>query len=251
MMISLKIELLLGISKKQIFINKIHNYKFRNDCMIKIGIYCSDRKQKKEIKNKLEQYFNELNIETEITFLRTRMALLKDIALSYINYNIVLLCEENRITYFKKNLVNIRNYSNMTVGWLSMLLDMDKIQEIIFNEDYHSCPRGVYKLNTNKTIRAVPYSDINLFRWDGDKTILYLNDNETEEIKQSLKKIKDQLQENFFAECIKGYIINLYNVKKVDKINHEFVMYSGHKIPISPRKCKSMVSLYIQVMFGL
>lgn len=59
-----------------IFINKLHNYKFRNDTMIKIGIYSSDTKQKKEIKSKLEQYFNDLQIEAEITTLRTKMAVL-------------------------------------------------------------------------------------------------------------------------------------------------------------------------------
>ena len=162
------------------------------------------------------------------------------------------MCEEERLTYFKKNIINhFKSYGNMTVGWISMPLSMDKLEEIVFNEDYHGCPRGVYKLDTNKTVRAIPYGDINFFRWNGDRTIIYLKDYETEEIKNSIKKVKEELPEKYFAECIKGYIINLYNVKKIDKTNHEFVMYSGHKIPISSRKYNEMVRLYIEVIFGI
>lgn len=220
--------------------------------MIKIGIFCNDGAQKKEIKNILKQYFDDLQIVSQITILRTKMVVLKDIAAGYIDYNIIMICEEDRLTYFKKNIMNyFKNYGNMTVGWVSMPLNTDKLQEIIFNEDYHGCPRGVYKLDTNKTIRAIPYSDINFFRWNGDKTIIYLKDYETEEIKKSIKKLKEELPENYFAECIKGYIINLYSVKKIDKINHEFVMYSGHRIPISDRKYGALVRLYIEVMFGI
>lgn len=230
---------------------KYINYKW-DDIMIKIGLYCGDIEQKKEIKANLNQYFDDLQIEAEIINLRTKTSVLNNVAAGYIDYNIILLCEEDRVTYFKKNIVNhFKSYSNITVGWLSMPFNIDKIEDIIFNEDYHGCPMGVYKLMTNKTIRAMQHGDISFFRWDGDKTVIYLKDNETEEVKQSIKKTKEELPEKYFTECIKGYIINLYNVKKIDKVNHEFVMYSGHKIPISPRKYTLMVSLFIQVIFGI
>lgn len=220
--------------------------------MIKIGLYCNDTEMKKEIKNNLIHYFDELKIEAQITNIRTKTSVLNNIAAGYIDYNIVMLCENDRVTYFKKNAINhFRSYSNITVGWLSMPNFMDNIQDIIFNEDYHGCPMGIYKLNTSKTIRAIQHGDINFFRWNGDKTVVYLKDYETEEIKQSIKKIKEELPESYFAECVKGYIINLYNVKRIDKVTHEFVMYSGHRIPISPRKFNSMISLFIKVIFGL
>lgn len=220
--------------------------------MIKIGIFFNDKDHKKEIKNILNQYFENLQIKAEITIFRTKMAVLRDISAGYIDYNIIMMCEEDRLTYFKKNIMNhYKNYGNITMGWVSMPLSADRLEEIIFNEDYHDCPRGIYKLDTMKTIRAIPYADINFFRWNGDKTIIYLKDYETEEIKNSIKKVKEELPEKYFAECLKGYIINLYNVKKIDKTNHEFVMYSGHSIPISERKYSSMVRLYIEVMYGI
>ncbi len=220
--------------------------------MIKVGIYCRDKAQKKDIKSILNQYFENLQIKAEITMLRTKISALEKITAGYIDYNIIITCDDDHITYFKKNIVNhFKNYENITVGWLSMPLSIDKIQEIIFNEDYHDCPTGVYKLINSKIIRAIPYSHINFLRWDGDKTIIYLKDDETEEIKQSIKKLKAELPENYFAECLQGYIINLYNIKEIDKTNHQLIMYSGHKIPISSRKYKSIVRLYIKVIFGI
>lgn len=220
--------------------------------MIKIGFYTGNRAEKKELKNKLNDYFSDVNIEAEIIDLRTKTAVLKNIDAEYKDYNIIIQCNDGRVTYYKRNIVNhFKSYCNMTVGWLSMPLDPEKIEEIIFNEDYHSCPAGVYKLITNKIVRAVPYGDISFFRWNGDMTIVYLKDYETEEMRQSIKKVKSQLPERYFVESVKGYIINLYNVKKIDRANNQFIMYSGHKIPISPRKMKSLIRLYMDVMFGI
>lgn len=106
--------------------------------MLKAGIFCKDRLQKKEIKNTLKQYFNALKIEVDITVIRTKIAALKEMTLGYMDYKIVIICEEDRLTYFKKNIVNhFKSYSNITVGWLTLPINMDKIEEIIFNEDYH------------------------------------------------------------------------------------------------------------------
>lgn len=220
--------------------------------MIKIGVYCNNSNQKKEIKTMLKNYFDNYDVEAEITNIKTKMKILKKTIESYSDYNIVVLCEEDKLIYYKRNYINYyKNISNMTVGCISMPLNFDKIENILFNEDYHICPNGVYKLITSNTIRAIPYGDINFCKWNGHKSVIYLNDGETEEVNKSIKKIKNELSERYFVECIKGYIINLYNIKKIDKINHEFIMYSGHKIPISSKKYTSVVRLFIEVMFGI
>jgi len=74
--------------------------------MIKIGVYSKYSNQKKEIERSLKQYFNDLNIESEICCIRTKMRALNNLADIYAEYNIVLLCEDNKITYVKRNLVN-------------------------------------------------------------------------------------------------------------------------------------------------
>jgi len=220
--------------------------------MIKIGVYSKDSNQKKEIKKLLKQYFNDLNIAAEIGCIRTKMRALENLADIYAEYNIVLLCEENTITYVKRNLVNhMKNYSSQTVGWTDIPLINDKIDEIIINEDYHNCPHGVYGMNTRKTVRAISYSDIEFCQWMNGKTVIFLKDNETEEIKESIKIFKTKLPKIYFADCVKGYIINLYNVKKIDRVNHQLVMKSGNKISVSRYKISDIIRLYIMVMFGI
>lgn len=220
--------------------------------MIKIGVYSKDSNQKKEIKRSLKQYFYDLNIESEICCIRTKMRALNNLAAIYAEYNIVLLCEDNKITYVKRNLVNyMKNYCSQTVGWTDIPLNNDKIDAIIINEDYHNCPHGVYGMNTRKTVRAISYSDIEYCQWMNSKTVIFLKDNETEEINESIKVFKTKLPEIYFADCVKGYIINLYNVKKIDRVSHQLVMKSGNKISISRYKFSGIIRLYIMVMFGI
>lgn len=220
--------------------------------MIKIGVYCKDSNHKKEIKMSLKQYFNDLNIESEICNIRTKMSALYNLAVAYTEFNIVLLCEDNKITYVKRNLVNyMENYSSQTVGWTDIPLDNDKIDKIIINEDYHNCPHGVYGMNTRKTVRAISYSDIEYCQWMNGKTVIFLKDNETEEINESIKILKTKLPEIYFADCIKGYIINMYNVKRIDRVNKRLIMKSGNEINVSRYKFTDIIRLYIRVMFGI
>jgi len=154
--------------------------------MIRIGIYCKDSQHKREIKESLKQYFSEIKIELETSNIRAKTALLKNLTERYMIYNIVLSCEDDRISYIKRNVIDhIKNYSNMTVGWLSMPLSDDRIDEIIFNDDFHGCPRGIYKLATRKTVRAITHGDIEFCRWNQDKTVIFLKGDETEEVEKS------------------------------------------------------------------
>jgi len=83
------------------------------------------------------------------------------------------------------------------------------------------------------------------------KTVIFLKDNEKEEINESIKIFIIKLSKIYFANCIKGYIINLYNVKKIDRVNHQLVMKSGNKISISRYKFSDIIRLFIMVMFGI
>ncbi len=220
--------------------------------MFKIGIYCKDTVQRKEIKKNLKLFFEELKIELQISDIRSKKTFLENITERYMIYSIVLQCEEERITYVKNIMVNhVANQGFHTLGWLNMPLCNESIDKMIFYEEYNLCPFGIYKLITKNTIRVVTYGDIEYCLWNGEKTIMFLKNNETEELRKSIVKIKSELAMGFFVACNKGYIINFYNVKKIDRVNHEFVMHSGHKIPISPKKYSNLVRLYINVMFGL
>ena len=90
--------------------------------MIKIGVYCNNSNQKKEIKTMLKNYFDNYDVEAEITNIKTKMKILKKTIESYSDYNIVVLCEEDKLIYYKRNYINYyKNISNMSKSLLGPL----------------------------------------------------------------------------------------------------------------------------------
>lgn len=220
--------------------------------MIRIGIYSKDLNIKKEIKKLIIQYFDDLNLNHEINYIRTRMKALNNLIEGYIAYDIVIICDSDKITYIKKNTVNNKvNYKYQIVGWLNFPLDKVSIGEIIYSMDDYSYYSGIFGLKTKKTIRVIMYKDIEFCQRVDRKTLIYLSSKEIEETSESLKSIKSKLPEDYFVDCLKGYIINLYNVKKIDRTNNVFVMNSGFTIHISKNKYLEVVRLYIKIMFGI
>ncbi len=220
--------------------------------MIKVGIYSLDSKQKKEIKNLIKQYFDDLDIESEISYIRNKNIALENLVEKYAYYNILLLCNEGKITYVKRNVWNLaKDYISQTIGWMDLPLSHEKIDNIIINEDYHNCPNKIFALNTKKTVRAISHGEIEYCKRNNRNTDIFLKDNETEEICGSLKSLKKQIPEDYFTVCLYGYIVNLYNIKKIDRTNRQIIMNSGHIIPITKSKSKSFVRLFIKVIFGI
>lgn len=220
--------------------------------MIKIGIYSNDLTQKKDIKKSMTQYFEDLNIESEISYIKTKSIVLKNITAKFMEFNILIINDGDKIIYIKRNNNSIvKKYDYQTIGWFDSPLNNEKIDEIIFREDNRNCPQGLYNLNTKKIIRAIDYEDIEYFQIINRKTIIYLTDNEVEDTNESFKSIKDKLSEEFFVDCVKGYIVNFYNIKKIDRVNHILIMKSGHKITIGKNNFKYIVRLYFRIIFGI
>jgi len=63
--------------------------------------------------------------------------------------------------------------------------------------------------------------------------------------------IKKQLTEDYFINCARGYIVNLFNIKKINKTNNEILLKSGKKIPISKNKFQHVFKIYIKAMNGI
>ncbi len=75
--------------------------------------------------------------------------------------------------------------------------------------------------------------------------------NETEIIYESTKSIKRKLPEEFFIDCIKGHIVNLYNIKKIDKLNYILTMKSGNKIQFCRANFKIITRMYFRIVFDI
>lgn len=82
-------------------------------------------------------------------------------------------------------------------------------------------------------------------------TMIFLKNNETEEIFQSKKTIKKELAQDYFVDCEKGYIVNIFNIKKIDKANQIITMQSGEQIPINRRKFQHVFRILIKSKCGI
>ena len=218
--------------------------------MITIGIY-ADSIARKVISIAVVQYLTENHIEGKVSYLRKSHEIL-NIFDQICKYNIIIINKNNELTYIKRNSSHyVKKSLQITSGLLVSPLNSENLGEIILSENSYNCPHGFYKIDTNKTMRLVPYKSIEYFHWSEGKSILYLTNNETEDISNSVKSIKTELSEDYFVECARGYIVNLYNVKKIDKIKQEITLKSENKIPISRKRFQHTFSMLIKAMYGM
>jgi len=220
--------------------------------MIRIGVYSSDLEQKREIKNQISEYLEYLNIKYKIAFIKTKSIALRNITDKLTMFNIVIICDGKKVTYIKDNNPNPANKNNVRAfGWVDAPLNNDKIEDIIFSCDNRGCPLGLYHLMTKKLIRTISYEEIECIMRVERKTIFYLRGNELVETNESVKKIKEKLPEGFFVDCIKGVIINYYNLKRIDKTNFIITTNSDYKIQVNKNNISRLIKNYFKVFFDL
>ncbi len=165
--------------------------------------------------------------------------------------HIVIICDGDDIKYVRRSGTVYKNSHQLDVGWFNGTLNNERIEEIIYSDDTKRCPQGIYKLCSKKVIRAIDYEDIEYFKWENGRTAIYLKDNEIEITIESVKSIKRKLPEDFFVDCISGHIVNLYNIKKIDKSNNILTMKSGNKIPFYKENLKIIIRWYFKIIFDL
>lgn len=127
----------------------------------------------------------------------------------------------------------------------------EQLNEILFSNNGQDCPPDIYKINNRKTLRLIPHEDIEYFDWNKDKSLVHLTNNETEEIFQSTKEIKKELPGDYFAECARGYIVNLFNIKRIDKTNQEITLKSSKTIPLNRKLFQNLINNLIRFVYGI
>jgi len=219
--------------------------------MINIGIY-ADLVERNNIKTSIIKYLENANIEANINYIKTLDALFHDFFQLNNKYNIIITCAENKLKFIKINSVNYgKNVKKLTSGILEFPLSSESIDEMMLADNGHNCPHGIYEINSKKTFRLVPHEDIEYFYRSNGKTMVFMKNNETEEIFQTKKAIKKELAEDYFVDCAKGYIVNIFNIKKIDKINQIITLQSDNKIPISRKKFQYTFRMLIKAKCGI
>ena len=218
--------------------------------MIKIGIY-ADSITRNRIKIAIIQYLKKININAEISHLSSKNEVL-NIFNADNKYNIIIFKRKNELIYIKKISVNYRKeHVQVISGSFENPLINESLDELFFSNNGCGCPHGIYNINTKNTLRFVPHEDIEYFHCSSVESRVFLTNSESEQINQTTQKIKVELSEDYFAECARGYIVNLFNVRKIDKFNKELILNSGSKIPLSKKNYQKTIDILFKAIFGI
>jgi len=222
--------------------------------VINIGIYNRRTDKKIKISDFVQKYFEDKKLAVKVSIIKTKLNILSEMLGLKSKYKIILLCENDLVICIKKYMIlPTEKGAAIYVKRYNLPLceeDMDNIVSTSISQDME-CPYGIYQLNTDKVIASIKFNDISYFKWEDNKTNLYLNNGETYEIKESIKSIKENLPQDFFFDGLKGNLINMYNVKRIDLFEHYYVMQSGGKITIPKNVSKKTERQFVKILFDI
>lgn len=218
----------------------------KGDFMLKIVLHCNNQ-EFKEIEPVLSEYLTNNNITFEIYYVGSATKFLSDY-LYQKDYPLLLVCKNSNLSYMLKTYYNFdKSYMYMVSGILELPLNIDSIDKKLFNniESTYCCPYGIYNINNRTVFRKILHEDIEYIQRLNDKSVIFLRNGETEEINKSINKIKTELNEKYFIKCCKGYIVNIFNIEKVNKNTNTIELKSGIKIPLTRKNFQEFLKSYI------
>lgn len=95
------------------------------------------------------------------------------------------------------------------------------------------------------------HSDIEYFCRKDKKTVICMRDGSSESTGESLTSIKKSLPQEYFVHAHRGYIINLYNIRRIDRPKFTFIMRSGRQISVSQKVYKEIFNKFIKTVFKI
>jgi len=99
-------------------------------------------------------------------------------------------------------------------------------------------------LRTAESLHVVDISDIYFCKSDNSYTTFYFKDNENILVSKGLKDYENLLADYGFYRAHQSYLVNLNQIKKVDKSDGGFIIMKNKKeIPVSLRQMKKLISL--------
>jgi len=219
--------------------------------MLKIALYC-DVQSQKQVEPELIEYMTEKNIPFEIYHVGSASEFLSNYFFQN-DFQLLLVCENNCLSYIMKTYHNFdKKYMHMVSGILDLPLNPDIIKkELLDNiENTYRCPYGIYTISNRTILHRILHEEIEYIRRVNDKSVIYLRNGETEEIRKSINTIRKELNEKYFVKCCKGYLVNIFNIKKANKDTHTIELKSGVRIPLTKRHFKEFIRTYISSMNG-
>lgn len=103
--------------------------------------------------------------------------------------------------------------------------------------------REYFKVNSGDQTWAIPYEDIIFLETHlsmTHKMILHMKDSQVE-FRAAMREVAKMSPD--FYRCHKSFIVNVKNIKRVDKSAGEIEMINGDKVPIAVRKISELLKI--------
>jgi DNA-binding LytR/AlgR family response regulator len=239
--------------------------------MIRIAVYEGNRNTEEKLAQEFSRIFNELKTSYELHIILNPEQLLPMIKKDPFQFDIFCL-NLDRFEITSKAIAYLREFNqladilliNGTVeafrkvmrykpsDWLTTeeildgkLLPAMKYCCTILQKSKNQC----FYIKTKTRIIKIPYMNINYFESIQRQVILHGPDeNNTYAFLAKLDDVDVSLPKNIFCRCHKSLIINLHNVKILDKSTKQFILNSGEDVDISKGHYKEVVDAYESFM---
>ncbi len=239
--------------------------------MIKIAVYEGNRNTEEKLAQEIRRVLNELEISYELHIILNPEQLLPMIKKDPFRFDFFCL----NLDYFEmisKALAYLREFNQLAEvilmngtmeafrkvirykpsDWLTTeeilngrLLNTMQYRYSVLKKSKNQC----FYIKTKTRIIKIPYKSINYFESIQRQVVLHgPDDNSTYAFLAKLDEVDITLPKDIFCRCHKSMIINLHNVKILDKSMKQFILNNGEEVDISKGHYKDSIDAYESFM---
>ena len=99
-----------------------------------------------------------------------------------------------------------------------------------------------------KGTEFIPLTDIVYCRAEKNWTIIALKGQTFFQVCQTLKSIEERINSDYFMRAHRSYLVNLYQIEKIQGCYEQLEMTEGHSVPVSRRRKKELKQALRKVM---
>ncbi|HEX2938899.1 MAG TPA: LytTR family DNA-binding domain-containing protein [Ruminiclostridium sp.] len=234
--------------------------------MIKILIYQKETSYAELLRMEIKKYFLQLKCNFELATYTNCDVIIKKLTVNPYEYDIVLLDYDD---FSKtKEIIELIRRENMLCSLLligNMRNAPDSIQilryrpsglfdksiefhllrqSLAFEYSLHCQRNQFFCINNKEKIIRFPFPQIEFFMSCQKYVSITTTNNNVYHFLSKLDDVENKISNQVFIRCHKSFIVNIWNVLELDKINHRFRMMSGHTVEISRSHYKDVQEAY-------
>lgn len=239
--------------------------------MIRIAIYEGDRSKAEKKALEIKGIMNELKLSYELHIILQPEQLMILLHKNPFEYDFICLSLEC-IDITEKIISYVRKYNQRAElilfdgtadrlhkllkykpsGWFSgdEILSGSLYQIMKYDcEIIQKSKNQFFYIKTKTQITKIPYSDITYFESNGRQAILHgMNSNNVYAFMAKLDDVLITLPKDIFCRCHQSMLVNLLNVKSLDKSMKQFKLNNGMEVDISKGHYKEVVDSFEKFM---